>query len=151
MTSLKSQISRFGANGMNALGRQHPPRTSLALLDLLIRTTGTSSSNSTRIQKLQYIRIPNLHNRVLFLSGLERIAILSPKFSQEFFNRSRDKTPSQHGGTLKSRRAASPLGNLVEGDEKWEATDQGPFLLPQNWDGIESNRTDTCMVLKVTC
>ncbi|GFS55346.1 hypothetical protein TNCV_1626611 [Trichonephila clavipes] len=29
----------------------------------------------------------------------------------------------RHGGTLNSRRAASPLGRLVEMEEKWEAPD----------------------------
>ncbi|GFW21201.1 uncharacterized protein TNCV_1948251 [Trichonephila clavipes] len=31
--------------------------------------------------------------------------------------------PARHGGTLNSRRAASPLVRLVEGEERWEATD----------------------------
>ncbi|GFU09306.1 uncharacterized protein TNCV_1586941 [Trichonephila clavipes] len=45
--------------------------------------------------------------------------------------------PSRHGGTLNSRRAASPLVRLVEGKERWEAPDhsQGVFLL--NWGGNE--------------
>ncbi|GFV38002.1 uncharacterized protein TNCV_3626221 [Trichonephila clavipes] len=33
------------------------------------------------------------------------------------------KMPSRHGGTLNSRRAASPLVRLVEGEERWEAPD----------------------------
>ncbi|GFU24490.1 hypothetical protein TNCV_2264501 [Trichonephila clavipes] len=31
--------------------------------------------------------------------------------------------PSRYGGTLNSRRAASPLVRLVEGEERWEAFD----------------------------
>ncbi|GFX70196.1 uncharacterized protein TNCV_4616341 [Trichonephila clavipes] len=31
--------------------------------------------------------------------------------------------PSWHGGTLNSRRAASPLVRLVEGEDRWEAPD----------------------------
>ncbi|GFY33178.1 uncharacterized protein TNCV_1240291 [Trichonephila clavipes] len=31
--------------------------------------------------------------------------------------------PSRHGGTLNSRRAASPLVRLMEGEERWEAPD----------------------------
>ncbi|GFV49662.1 hypothetical protein TNCV_1959701 [Trichonephila clavipes] len=31
--------------------------------------------------------------------------------------------PSRHGGTLNSRRAASALVRLVEGEERWEASD----------------------------
>ncbi|GFU97072.1 hypothetical protein TNCV_3347181 [Trichonephila clavipes] len=31
--------------------------------------------------------------------------------------------PLQHGGTLNSHRAASPLVRLVEGEERWEAPD----------------------------
>ncbi|GFW51990.1 uncharacterized protein TNCV_1189201 [Trichonephila clavipes] len=34
------------------------------------------------------------------------------------------KVPSRHGGTLNTRRAASPLVRLVEGKERWEAPDQ---------------------------
>ncbi|GFV73417.1 uncharacterized protein TNCV_3389331 [Trichonephila clavipes] len=52
----------------------------------------------------------------------------------------------RHGGTLNSRRAASPLVCLVE--EKWEASDHPQGFLPLNWGGTEKNRTVTCMVLK---
>ncbi|GFX43014.1 uncharacterized protein TNCV_436301 [Trichonephila clavipes] len=31
--------------------------------------------------------------------------------------------PSRHGGTQNSRRAASPLVRLVEGEQRWEASD----------------------------
>ncbi|GFW33851.1 hypothetical protein TNCV_3589361 [Trichonephila clavipes] len=34
------------------------------------------------------------------------------------------------GGTLNSRRAANPLVWLVEGEEKWEASDRGPECSP---------------------
>ncbi|GFU52914.1 uncharacterized protein TNCV_1142211 [Trichonephila clavipes] len=40
--------------------------------------------------------------------------------------------PSRHGGTLNSRRAASPLVRLVEGKERWEAPDHPQGVLPQN-------------------
>ncbi|GFV12608.1 hypothetical protein TNCV_4425611 [Trichonephila clavipes] len=74
-------------------------------------------------------------------------------------------------GTLKSHRAANPLVRLIEGKERWDAPEpsqvpiwhggtlnslratsplpdrlQGGFT--QNWNGTESNRTVTCMVLK---
>ncbi|GFS54911.1 uncharacterized protein TNCV_3576251 [Trichonephila clavipes] len=58
--------------------------------------------------------------------------------------------PAQHGGTLNSRRAASPLVRLVEGEERWETSDHPQSVLPLNWGGIEPNRTVTCMVLKAT-
>ncbi|GFT61344.1 uncharacterized protein TNCV_4091131 [Trichonephila clavipes] len=51
------------------------------------------------------------------------------------------------GGTLNSRRAASPLVKLVEGEERWEASDP-QSVLSLNWGGIEPNHTVTCMVLK---
>ncbi|GFT30493.1 uncharacterized protein TNCV_2377751 [Trichonephila clavipes] len=41
--------------------------------------------------------------------------------------------PSQHGGTLNSRRAAKPLVRLVEGEERWEAPDHSHGFLPLNW------------------
>ncbi|GFY34328.1 hypothetical protein TNCV_2506311 [Trichonephila clavipes] len=51
-------------------------------------------------------------------------------------------------GTLNSRRAASPLVWLVEGEERWEAPDQPQGFLPLNWGATEKNRTVICMVLK---
>ncbi|GFW22434.1 uncharacterized protein TNCV_1431851 [Trichonephila clavipes] len=54
----------------------------------------------------------------------------------------------RHGGTLNRRQAASSLVRLVEGEERWEATDYQGVLL--NWGGTELNRTFTCMVLKAT-
>ncbi|GFW33061.1 uncharacterized protein TNCV_2109911 [Trichonephila clavipes] len=53
--------------------------------------------------------------------------------------------PSWHGGTLNRRRATSPLGRLVEGEERWEAPDHLQGVLPQNWDDIELNRSATCI------
>ncbi|GFW98985.1 hypothetical protein TNCV_1782041 [Trichonephila clavipes] len=46
-------------------------------------------------------------------------------------------------GTLNSRLATSPVLRLAEREEKCS-------ILSQNWDGNESNRTFTCMVLKAT-
>ncbi|GFX01172.1 uncharacterized protein TNCV_4581381 [Trichonephila clavipes] len=60
------------------------------------------------------------------------------------------RLPSRHGGTLNSRRAASPLVGLVEGKEMWEALDHPQGVLPQNWGETELNRSVTCMVLKGT-
>ncbi|GFX58776.1 uncharacterized protein TNCV_804801 [Trichonephila clavipes] len=54
------------------------------------------------------------------------------------------------GVTLNSRRAASPLVWLVEGEERWEASDHSQSVLPLNCSGTEPNRTVTCMVLKAT-
>ncbi|GFT00292.1 hypothetical protein TNCV_2738521 [Trichonephila clavipes] len=51
------------------------------------------------------------------------------------------------GYSKQPRRAASPLGRLVEEEERWKAPDpQG--VLTQNWGGIEQNRSITCMMLK---
>ncbi|GFY26634.1 uncharacterized protein TNCV_2879621 [Trichonephila clavipes] len=58
--------------------------------------------------------------------------------------------PERHGGTLNSRRAASPLVRLVEREERWEASDHPQSVLPLNWGRIEPNRTVTLMVLKAT-
>ncbi|GFX88697.1 uncharacterized protein TNCV_4636181 [Trichonephila clavipes] len=41
------------------------------------------------------------------------------------------------GGTLNSRRAASPLVWLVEGEKRWEAPGNPQGLLTLNWDGSE--------------
>ncbi|GFV64547.1 uncharacterized protein TNCV_4965281 [Trichonephila clavipes] len=48
--------------------------------------------------------------------------------------------PSQHGGTLNSRRDASPLVRLVEGDERSNAPDypQGFMELPEDSDMFET-------------
>ncbi|GFX67760.1 uncharacterized protein TNCV_1564621 [Trichonephila clavipes] len=58
--------------------------------------------------------------------------------------------PSRHGGILNIRRAASPLVWLVEGEERWKASDHFQSVLPLNWGGTEPNCTVTCMVLKAT-
>ncbi|GFU05430.1 uncharacterized protein TNCV_3290811 [Trichonephila clavipes] len=58
--------------------------------------------------------------------------------------------PSRHGGTLNSRRAASPLVRLVAGEEMWETLTLPQGILPQNWGGTEINRAATCMVPKAT-
>ncbi|GFW87218.1 uncharacterized protein TNCV_5125701 [Trichonephila clavipes] len=54
----------------------------------------------------------------------------------------------RYGGTLNSRRAASPRVRLEEGEERWKAPGQPQRFLPLNWGGTEQNRTVTCMVLK---
>ncbi|GFV23078.1 uncharacterized protein TNCV_5101731 [Trichonephila clavipes] len=56
--------------------------------------------------------------------------------------------PLRHGGTLNSRRAASPPMWLVEGDERWEASAHPQDFLPLNWGVTEQNRNVTCMTLK---
>ncbi|GFU32155.1 uncharacterized protein TNCV_3833811 [Trichonephila clavipes] len=58
--------------------------------------------------------------------------------------------PSRYGGTLNSRRAASPLVRLVEGEEKREAPDHPQGVLPLNWGETELYRSVTCMMLKAT-
>ncbi|GFT59192.1 uncharacterized protein TNCV_3891491 [Trichonephila clavipes] len=57
---------------------------------------------------------------------------------------------SRQRGTLNSRQAASPLGRLVEGEERWEAPDHPQGILPQNWGETELNHSVTCVVLKAT-
>ncbi|GFU95928.1 uncharacterized protein TNCV_252791 [Trichonephila clavipes] len=56
--------------------------------------------------------------------------------------------PLRHGGTLNSRRAASPLVGLVEGKERWGPLTTPRDFLPLNWGGTEQKRTVACMVLK---
>ncbi|GFX90647.1 uncharacterized protein TNCV_3194651 [Trichonephila clavipes] len=58
--------------------------------------------------------------------------------------------PSRHGATLNSRRAASPLVRLVEGEERWEDPDHPQVALPQNWCETKLNRCVTWTVLKAT-
>ncbi|GFV84272.1 hypothetical protein TNCV_1591311 [Trichonephila clavipes] len=40
------------------------------------------------------------------------------------------KVPSRQGGTPNSRRAASPLLRLVEGEERWKTPDHPPGCTP---------------------
>ncbi|GFT49476.1 uncharacterized protein TNCV_3366711 [Trichonephila clavipes] len=56
--------------------------------------------------------------------------------------------PLRHGGTLNSRRAASPLVWLVEGEKRWEAPDHAQGFLLLNWGRLDQNHAVTCMVLK---
>ncbi|GFU20407.1 cullin-4A [Trichonephila clavipes] len=57
---------------------------------------------------------------------------------------------SRHGGISNSRRAASFLVRLREGEGRWEAPDHSQGVLSQNWAGTDLNRSVTCMVLKAT-
>ncbi|GFT97896.1 uncharacterized protein TNCV_2167941 [Trichonephila clavipes] len=54
------------------------------------------------------------------------------------------------GSTASIRRATSPLVWLVEGEERWKASDHPQSVPPLNWAGTEPNRIVTCMVLKCT-
>ncbi|GFX24989.1 uncharacterized protein TNCV_1279251 [Trichonephila clavipes] len=56
----------------------------------------------------------------------------------------------RHAGTLNSRRAASPLVWLVEGEERWEASDHPQVVLHLNWGRTDPNRTATYMGFKAT-
>ncbi|GFU86341.1 uncharacterized protein TNCV_2116941 [Trichonephila clavipes] len=56
----------------------------------------------------------------------------------------------RHGGTLNSRRAAGPLVRLVEGEERWKASDHPQSVLPLNWGRSKPIRTVTYVVLKAT-
>ncbi|GFW73378.1 uncharacterized protein TNCV_2800421 [Trichonephila clavipes] len=49
--------------------------------------------------------------------------------------------PSSQEITLNSRRTASPLFRLVEGEERWGTSDHSQGVLPQNWGGNEQSRT----------
>ncbi|GFX61382.1 uncharacterized protein TNCV_4894261 [Trichonephila clavipes] len=53
-------------------------------------------------------------------------------------------------GSLNSRRAASPLLRLVEGEERWEAPDPLQGILPLNWGKTERNHSVPCLVIKAT-
>ncbi|GFX26721.1 uncharacterized protein TNCV_1838941 [Trichonephila clavipes] len=55
--------------------------------------------------------------------------------------------PSRHGGTLNSRRAASPLVRLAEGEGRWEAPSNSHGVLNQNWGETELNCSVTSMLL----
>ncbi|GFW06041.1 hypothetical protein TNCV_4478351 [Trichonephila clavipes] len=56
----------------------------------------------------------------------------------------------RHGGTLNSHRDASPLGRLVEEEERWKASDHLRGFFSQNWDGTKPNHNVTFKVLKAT-
>ncbi|GFW65483.1 uncharacterized protein TNCV_1776271 [Trichonephila clavipes] len=56
----------------------------------------------------------------------------------------------RHEGTLNSRRASNSLVRLVEGEERWEISNQAQAVFPLNRGETEPNRTVTCTVLKAT-
>ncbi|GFV70229.1 uncharacterized protein TNCV_843481 [Trichonephila clavipes] len=56
--------------------------------------------------------------------------------------------PSRHGGTLYSRRAASPFVRLVKGKRGRRSPDHPQGILLQNCVGTELYHSVTCMVLK---
>ncbi|GFW12063.1 uncharacterized protein TNCV_4531281 [Trichonephila clavipes] len=51
------------------------------------------------------------------------------------------------GGTLYSRRAASPIVRLMEGEERWKVPDHSQGVLTPYWGETEQNHTVICMVL----
>ncbi|GFX88302.1 uncharacterized protein TNCV_1705231 [Trichonephila clavipes] len=55
-----------------------------------------------------------------------------------------------HGDSLNSRRDASHLLRLVEGKERWGASDHLQTVLPQNWSETNPNSTVISMVFKST-
>ncbi|GFW82996.1 uncharacterized protein TNCV_4604231 [Trichonephila clavipes] len=60
------------------------------------------------------------------------------------------RNPSQQNHKEEEPSSPSPLVRLVEGEERWEASDHPQSVLPLNWGGIEPNRTVICMMLKAT-
>ncbi|GFV68711.1 hypothetical protein TNCV_1902271 [Trichonephila clavipes] len=46
--------------------------------------------------------------------------------------------------------SAATLGNLQTLEERWEAPNHFPDVIPQNWDETKPSRTVTCMMLKTT-
>ncbi|GFW54526.1 uncharacterized protein TNCV_2232001 [Trichonephila clavipes] len=54
--------------------------------------------------------------------------------------------PLRQGGTINSRRAANPLVKLVEGEERWETSDQPQGVLPQNWGEIQKFNLSQALV-----
>ncbi|GFV24390.1 hypothetical protein TNCV_2005731 [Trichonephila clavipes] len=78
---------------------------------------------------------------------------MSSEASQPYFQHSFFRNlvvPLEHGVTLYSRRAASPLVRLEKREERRKTPDHLQGVLPQNWGGTELNRTVTCMMFKVT-
>ncbi|GFX57476.1 hypothetical protein TNCV_3051271 [Trichonephila clavipes] len=62
-----------------------------------------------------------------------RLCTLMSDCSSVFLDLSRIALiPLRHEGTLNSRRAASPLARLVNGEERWEASDHLLGVPPQN-------------------
>ncbi|GFX03629.1 uncharacterized protein TNCV_2112011 [Trichonephila clavipes] len=73
------------------------------------------------------IRIPNtsIANKTAYFqeSGLSGPRVTSGSNPGEDMDVCKCIMPSRHVGTLNSRRAASHLVRLVEGEERWEAPD----------------------------
>ncbi|GFS52870.1 uncharacterized protein TNCV_341591 [Trichonephila clavipes] len=70
-----------------------------------------------------------------------RDGLVCPAVDKELWRLGPDgSVHSRHGVTLNSRRAASPLVRLEEGEEGWEAPEHPQGVLPQNWCETELNR-----------
>ncbi|GFV14181.1 hypothetical protein TNCV_526551 [Trichonephila clavipes] len=79
--------------------------------------------------------------RINHLTAVKSVAILESNANLNFYTWKKNTLYLRHGGTLNSRRAASPLVKLLEGELRWEAPDPPQGILPQNWDGTELNGT----------
>ncbi|GFW77600.1 uncharacterized protein TNCV_2499921 [Trichonephila clavipes] len=108
-----------------------------------VRTEVTSSRTSKKLKKFIII-LDN--DTLLYLPG----SFLSGSVLVELENDTPVLVSWWHGGTLSSRRAASPLVRWVEGEERWEAPDHPQGFLSQNWGETELNHSVTCRVLKAT-
>ncbi|GFS89990.1 hypothetical protein TNCV_507111 [Trichonephila clavipes] len=77
-----------------------------------------------------------------------RIIAVGPGFESRRRQGCKSIAPSRYGDTLSSRQAASPLGKLVEREERLEALDHLQGVLSQNWSEIQQIRIVLCIVLK---
>ncbi|GFT86828.1 uncharacterized protein TNCV_4164001 [Trichonephila clavipes] len=73
------------------------------------------------IEELESLEAAQSEDRITWLTTLTTVTFDLDSNPGEDIDVCKCIVPSRHGGTLNSRRAASPLSKLLAGDERWEA------------------------------
>ncbi|GFX24133.1 cullin-4A [Trichonephila clavipes] len=143
-----SRIKRPPVGVVGMFGKEMPAHGSSSSFDHVTNHDHGSVIKSSRVVEQCDVNIHSFSHAMKELTLEKSIDFKSVETQSTSVGRC--GTPLRHGSTLNSRRAASPLVRLVEGEERWEVHDHPQDVLPQNWDETELNCSVTCMMLKVT-
>ncbi|GFV41978.1 uncharacterized protein TNCV_2751591 [Trichonephila clavipes] len=102
------------------------------VIDKLIEIHEQDQGIEERERELEFLNSVQSEDRMVWLVTLTVVPLGLGSNPGKDMGVCKWRVPSLHGGTLNSRRAASPLVRLVEREERWEAPDHPQGVLPQN-------------------
>ncbi|GFY13990.1 transposable element Tcb2 transposase [Trichonephila clavipes] len=120
----------WDALGRQVAGRNYPPTNRNTLIRAL--TEEWDKLPQQLLDNVVQSMIRDVAHPVQWLATLTSVPFGLGSNPREDMDVCKCIVPSRHGGTLNSRRAASPPVRLVGGEEKWEASDHPQGVLPQN-------------------